>query len=352
MKKQNDKNEYKFDIFSSGEYDYSQEISISTFNFNNEYIEENNYNNIDSYLKHKNKKGFFWLNIDNIYNKKLIEIICEKHNVHPLVIKDIAGEDENQRPKFEEFEDYSYIVFKMLYYKNENIISEKISMLLFDKKLITFQEVPGDVFDVIRTNLRSKKSKIRKFGVDFLAYTLINAVVDNYLIIMEKIGEQIDCIEDIIMDTTEREVLKNIHTIRNNIIFLRKSIWPLREVLYQIEHGRSDFILEENTIYFKDVNHHINQIIDQIELNRESLAGMVDIFLSNVDHKLNNVMKRLTTITTIFMPLTVITGIGGMSEWSAITGIDNWMITYPIFILSMGIIGAATYMLLKFIKWL
>jgi magnesium transporter len=338
------------ELFSNGDFDYSKEVQISLFNYNESFVEEKFFDNSEKFLKHKAKKGCLWINIDNIHNKKIIDSIGKKFNLHSLVIEDIA--ETKQRPKFEDFDDYSYIVFKMIYFKEDKIITEKVSMIIFKNILITFQEVPGDIFDGIRNSIRNAKGRIRKAGVDFLAYSLINAAVDNYHIILEKIDDQIDEIEYNIMETTNKNVLKKIHTIRNNTIYLRKSIWPLREVIYQLEHGQSSFIKDETSPYFRNINHNIIQIIDQIEIYRESLASMIDIFLTNMDTKLNSVMKRLTIITTIFMPLTVISGIGGMSEWSMITGPENWKISYPLFILGMLAIGIGTYLFLKFKKWL
>jgi magnesium transporter len=220
-----------------------------------------------------------------------------------------------QRPKMEDFNDYLFIVLKMLSYDEEEneTQTEQVSLILSSKFVLSFQESEGDVFDPVRERIRSDRGRIRKMGVDYLAYSLIDAIVDNYFMVLEKIGERIEDIEDELVKNPTPEVLHTIHRLKRELIFLRKSVWPLREVISRLERWESPLIDKSIDIYLRDVYDHTIQVIDALETFRDMLSGMLDIYLSSLSNRMNEVMKVLTIIATIFIPLTLISGIYGMN---------------------------------------
>jgi magnesium transporter len=220
-----------------------------------------------------------------------------------------------QRPKMEDFENFLFIVLKMFQYdENENQTkTEQISLIIGSNYLISFQEDEGDVFDLIRERIRTDRGRIRKMGSDYLAYSLIDAIVDNYFTVLEKIGESIEDIEDELINNPTQEILHTIHTLKRELIFLRKSVWPLREVIGRLERWESPLIEKSIDIYLRDVYDHTIQVIDALEIFRDMLSGMLDIYLTSVSNRMNEIMKVLTIIATIFIPLTLVTGIYGMN---------------------------------------
>ena len=254
-----------------------------------------------------------WINIDGLHEVEIIETIGTHFDIHPLILEDILH--TGQRPKFEDFEKYIFIVFKMLYFdqNGDDILEEQISIILGSNFVISFQEKEGDVFNPVRERIRAGRFQIKKRSIDYLAYALIDAVVDNYFLILEKIGEKIEDLEEELLDNPTPETLQTIHHLKRKLISLRKSIWPLREVIGGLERGESALFHESTTIYLKDVYDHTIQVIDTIETFRDMVSGMLDTYLSNVSNKMNEVMKVLTIIATIFIPLTFIAGIYGMN---------------------------------------
>ena len=261
----------------------------------------------------KDKPTVTWINIDGIHKLDIIEKIGTHFNLHPLVLEDIVN--TAQRPKMEDFTDYIFIVLKMLQFdEQENKTAvEQVSLILGSNYVISFQESEGDVFNSIRERIRSNKGRLRKMGPDYLAYCLIDAIVDGYFAILENYGERIEDIEDTVVANPTPETLHSIHSLKGEMIFLRKSVWPLREVINRLERWESPLVSKSLDIYLRDVYDHTIQIIDAIETFRDMLSGMLDIYLSSISNRMNEVMKVLTIIATIFIPLTLITGIYGMN---------------------------------------
>lgn len=254
-----------------------------------------------------------WINIDGLHQVDIIEKTGQYFNIHPLVLEDILN--TGQRPKAQEFEDCIFVVLKMLYYNEdlEETRGEQFSLVLGENYLISFQETHGDVFNTIRDRIRNPKTRIRKAGCDYLAYALIDAIVDNYFIILETLGETIEALEEELLENPTRETLHTLHEMKREMIYMRKQIWPIREVINTLTKSESPLVNESTRIYFKDVYDHTIQVIDTIESYRDILAGMLDIYLSTVSNKMNEVMKVLTMIATIFIPITFIAGIYGMN---------------------------------------
>ncbi len=261
----------------------------------------------------KDKPTVTWINVDGLRDISLIETIGKHFQFHPLVREDIVN--TYQRPKLEDYGDYLFIVLKMLEYDDpkKRLGAEQVSLILGDNYVISFQEKIGDIFDPVRSRIKEGKGRIREKGADYLAYSLIDAVVDNYFTILEKIGDRIEDMEEELAAHPDQKLLRDIYTVKRELIFLRKSIWPLREVINTLQRGESPLISDSTGIYFRDAYDHTIQVIDTVETFRDMVSGVMDIYLSIISNRMNEVMKVLTIIATIFIPLTFIAGIYGMN---------------------------------------
>jgi magnesium transporter len=286
---------------------------ITLIDYNQEHLRERVLEDIEEAFLLKDSPTATWINIDGLHDVEIIERTGANFGIHPLVLEDILN--TNQRPKAEEFEDIVFVVMKMLDYdKNaERILSEQFSLVLGPNYLITFQEVQGDVFNIVRERIRNPKSRIRKSGCDYLAYALIDAVVDHYFLILEKLGENIENIEESLLEDPGSETLQTLHGMKREMIYLRKQIWPIRELINSLMKGESDLVSESTGYFFRDIYDHTIQVMDTIESYRDILSGMLDIYLSTVSNKMNEVMKVLTIIATVFIPITFVAGIYGMN---------------------------------------
>jgi len=290
-----------------------ESVRISFIDYDEQSFEEKQVTKIEECLKLKNTPTVSWINIDGLHDIELLEKLGKGFELHPLVLEDILS--TGQRPKFEDYEKNIFIVLKMLNYSEESqsIEVEQVSLILGPNYVISFQERIGDVFENIRDRIRNAKGRIRKMGPDYLAYTLIDAIVDNYFVILERLGEKIESMEEeVVGDPTEKTV-QQIHSLKRQMISLRKSIWPLRELIGGIQKSESSLIKETTDFYLRDVYDHTIQIIDTIESFRDMVSGLLDIYLSSLSNKMNAVMKVLTIIATLFIPLTFVAGIYGMN---------------------------------------
>jgi magnesium transporter len=291
----------------------SEKIKLSVISYDEVNFQEQEVDAVEKAVAFRKKGSVMWLNVDGVHKPEIIEQVGRSFGVHPLVLEDIA--DTGQRPKMEDFDDYIFITLKMFRFgKKENEIkTEQISLVLGNGFVVSFQEAEGDVFDPIRERLRNNKGRVRKAGADYLVYALMDAVVDNYFLIMEKLGETIEEIEDKLVINPTSETVQKIHGLKRQLIFLRKSVWPLREVISRLERSESPLILKSTFVYLRDVYDHTIQVMDSVDTFRDTLSGMLDIYLSSVSNRMNEVMKVLTVIATIFIPLTFIAGIYGMN---------------------------------------
>lgn len=323
---------------------------IRVIDFDDTQVREKEFESIELCFPFKDEPSVTWINIDGLHEVNVIEKIGNYFNIHPLVLEDILH--TGQRPKTEDFSAYIYIVLKMLYYSDEEdeIQDEQISIILRPNFVISFQERVGDVFNPVRERIRIGRFQIKKRKSDYLAYALIDAVVDNYFILLEKIGEQIELLEEELLDNPTPKNLETIHRLKRQLISLRKSVWPLREVIGGLERSESPLFHESTGIYLKDVYDHTIQVIDTIETYRDMVSGMLDTYLSNVSNKMNEVMKVLTIIATIFIPLTFIAGIYGMNfEFMPEL---KWHWSYPFVWAIMIIISIGMIFYFRRKKWL
>ena len=325
----------------------SVDVNITLITYNEQCYQRTKNVDLAKMASISEMPGVKWLNIDGVHDVDVIESIGMQFGIHFLVLEDIM--DVNQRPKIENYDNYIYLTLKMMYIDKteEKIISEQISMVLFKDILITFQERSGDIFDTIRNKIMTNKGKIRKLGSDYLAYSLIDAIVDHYSIIMEDIGEEISGIEKEILKNPSSEILEDIYNLKMDIIFMRKTMLPIRELITNMRKEESELINDYLEPYARDLYDHIVQVLDNLKSASDTITGILDIYSSSISNQTNKVMQRLTLITTIFMPLSVLAGIGGMSEWSMMTGPGNWRISYPLFFLGLIVIGFITWLILR-----
>lgn len=288
-------------------------VQISVIGYGPEDVDEHQFEQVDTYLRHSCDGTVVWVNIEGVHDVELIRAIGEKHVFHPLVLEDIVN--TVQRPKIEDYGDYLFIVLKMLRSADDTgFTSEQLSIILGPDYLFTFQEgIVGDPFDAVRKRIRNGKGKIRGMGADYLAYALIDAIVDGYFGVLEGFGEQIIDIEEELTVTPDLQSLHRINGMKKEIIFLRKNVWPLRETISFLERGDSALLTDATRLYFRDVYDHTVQVIDTVETYRDLLSGMLDLYLSSISNRTNEVMKFLTVIGTIFMPLTFLVGVYGMN---------------------------------------
>lgn len=291
----------------------TERVRITLIDYDETQFKQEEVATVEECFPFKDKPTVTWINIDGLHDVQVIEKIGQHFDLHPLLLEDILNTE--QRPKMEDFGDYIFLVVKMLYYddQTERVEAEQVSLILGSSWVISFQERPGDVFNAVRERIQKGKGRIRKMGADYLAYSLLDAIVDNYFIIMEKFGDRIEDTETELAISPTRQTLQAIRTIKREMIFLRKSVWPLRELVSSLERGESPLIHESIGVYLRDVYDHTIQVIDTVESFRDMISGMLDIYLSSISNRMNEVMKVLTIFAAIFIPLTFVVGIYGMN---------------------------------------
>lgn len=294
----------------------------STPKFTVEIIDYNTDRHVEQVLddfkeaaKYKKAEPHTWINATGVDHVDDIKQFGELFDIHPLVLEDLV--DTNQRPKIEEFDDYTLVIIKMLSLKTKGsyakIESEQVSLLLSDGWLISFQEQEGDVWDRIRDRLRDEKSPLRKRSIDYLYYRLIDTIIDNYFSVTEHISASIEELESDMMENLSDEMRWKMQAHRKDLIQLRKAVAPLREIISSLSAEESKFIRKNTKQFLRDIHDHVMQLNDYIDTQRDMLSSLGDLYLSGVSHKMNQVMKVLTIISTIFIPLTFIAGIYGMN---------------------------------------
>ena len=323
---------------------------ITVFDYDLDHYEEKVVKSIEETFPYRDKKTTTWINIDGIHDLELIKTVDSHFGIHPLVLEDIVN--ASQRPKKDDYGDYIYIVVKMFFIdpQKDQIASEQISLILGKGYVISFQETEGDIFDPIRDRIRNKKGWVRLLGADYLAYALLDTIVDNYFIILERMGGTIDELETGIMAEDNTAIPREIHKMKNDIIYLRKHVWPLREVIGSLERTESKLVLKETTLYLRDLYDHVIQTIDTIETFRDLLSSLHDVYLSSVSHKTNEVIKILTIFTTMFSPLTFIVGVYGMN-FKHMPEL-NWQHGYFLLWIAMLSISLAMFGYFRRKKWI
>jgi magnesium transporter len=291
----------------------TEEVTVTVINYSPDSFEENKVNNFTETLEFKGRGRVNWISVGGVHDTRVIQNIGKGLDVHPLVLEDIVN--TTQRPKYEDFGSYIFVVLKILYYDtaDRKLDSEQVSLILGSDFVISFQENKKDVFEEIRERIRKNKGVIRKKKADYLAYSLIDSIVDSYFLVLESIADNTEDIEKSLLTKLTPQSLRIIQELKRDIIFLRKAVWPLREVAGRLEKRESSLIDKSTGVFFRDVYDHTVQVMENTETLRDIVSGMADLYLSTVNNKMNEVMKTLTIIATIFIPLTFIAGIYGMN---------------------------------------
>src|SRR6202007_644059 len=284
----------------------SDKVKITLIQYNDATFFENDFYDLSQCFAAIKPDLIKWINVEGIHKLELVEKIGKHYNIHPLTLEDIVHTES--RPKFEDYDHYVISIMKMLYH--EDIVhSEHLSILLFNDTVISFQEPSGgDAFNIVRNRLRLCKGRVRKMQADYLAYALMDAVVDCYFKILEKFGEHIEQLDEEITESPQEEALIKLHDLKREMNFLRRKMWPVRELVNNMVRSETDLISENNDAYLRDLQDHVNRLLDSIEGDREMLSSIMDIYLSSNSNKLNEAMKALTVISSIFIPVTFIVG--------------------------------------------
>ncbi|MCL4155109.1 UNVERIFIED_CONTAM: hypothetical protein GTU68_063138 [Idotea baltica] len=290
-----------------------ENLALEVFDYTNDNCSERILKSITDTFEFKDTNSTTWINFNGLNYVNDIEAIGKYYDLHPLVLEDIVN--IRQRPKIDEYENYIFVVLKMLYYDNdEKIVSEQVSFILGKNYVISFQESEGDVFDTVRDRLRHGKGRIRSMSSDYLLYTLIDAIVDHYFSVIEILGDKIEDFETAIFSGhANDDVSKEIQNLKREILRVRRAIFPLREVVSRIEKNDTNLIQNKTLTYYRDIYDHLIHVSENIDIYREMIWSLMDMYMTSISNKMNEVMKVLTIMASIFIPLTFIAGIYGMN---------------------------------------
>lgn len=329
------------------EFVADDKVILELISYNREQYDRIDNISIDDLLKKIEAGTINWINMDGMGDLTIVEKLQSHFCFDALTLDDIINE---QRPKAEEYDDYLFFTLKMLYRIKEGKIDyEQISFVLGTNYLISFQEKEGDMFDAFRDRIRLDQGKVRKMGADYLMYRLIDIIVDHYYTVLDNIGTQIDEIEDCIYTDSAEEAFHKIQGIKKELIFLRKAVYPLREALSKVMKGETSFVKEENMRYFSDVYDHAVHVIDTLETYKDLTSSLLDIHMNTMNNRMNEVMKLLTIITTIFIPLSFISGLYGMNFEFMPELHSKW--GYPVVLIFMALVSAGMVIYFKRKKW-
>jgi magnesium transporter len=292
-----------------------------------------------------------WLNVTGVHDARVLEAFGSRFGIHPLTLEDLAN--TLQRPKVEVYDGYLFVVLKMMSWDpSARLVAEQVGLVVRPGLVISFleEQVAGDVFDGVRAALRSDRGRGRRAGADYLTYLLVDAVVDHYFVVLEQLGAEIDRVEDLILSAESDGGVGELQRVKRELLLVHNSVWPVREAVSRLERGDSTLVTEETQVYLRDVYDHSVQVMETVETFRDMASGLMDIHLANVSNRLNSVMKVLTVISTIFIPLTFITSLYGMNfdympELRSVYG-------YPVVVASMAGLALAMVAAFRWRRWL
>lgn len=332
-------------------------VEISLFSYDARNLEERTLSDVGELKSLLKQDRIFWVNFNGIHDEKILHCLLQEHGIHPLVLEDVGN--VNHRPKAEYFDTFNFFILKMLYREKTDglhtMSSEQVSLILGRNYVFSFQERKGDVFDPIRERLRKAKGRIRSSGADYLAYCLMDAITDNYFLLLEDLGGSIEEIEEALAVNPAKETLAKIHHMKQDLIRLRHSVWPQREVISFMQREDSPLVSESIQPYLRDLYDHTIQVMDSTEGFRDMLTSMIDLYMSGVSNRMNEVMKVLTIIATIFIPLSFIAGIYGMNFNGAASPLNmpelSWRYGYFFALGLMAMVGGGMVLYFKKKKW-
>lgn len=286
---------------------------ITLIEFDAGFLEERKVSDSRELLSHLNNERVTWINIDGLGDINILRVLGERFNLHPLALEDVL--DTGQRPKVEQYDDYLFIIAQMLYLDHERIMcAEQVSMFLSKTFLITLQEEGDfDVFEPVRARIRAGGGKMRKSGTDYLAYALLDSIIDYYYPVLESVGKNIDQIEDDLVENPLARPVSGMHEHKRTLTYIRRLVWPLRDVTNALLHDESGFVRSDTKLFLRDCYDHTVQLMDLVESYRDVLSGLMEITISSIGLRTNEIMRVLTVVTSIFIPLTFIAGVYGMN---------------------------------------
>nr|WP_233158605.1 magnesium/cobalt transporter CorA [Chromobacterium sp. ASV5] len=290
-----------------------REVSVTLFEYDAEHLEETVFVDLEQAMAHQPGDGVLWLNVYGLHDAAAMKLIGERFGLHPLVMEDILN--ARQRPKVEDYGDYLFIASRVFDYPPQGgrLQSDQVYLVLANRFVLSFQERPTGVFEAIRERLRHKRGLIRGKGGDYLAYSLLDAVVDDYLAVLTQFNEKVETVDGRLLQGGDNSVLRQIQRLKRDCLKLRRALLPLREMLLSLNRSERDFFSPETLIYLRDAYDHTVHVLESLEMSREMVGDMLDLYLSTQSHRLNLQMRKLTVLTMIFMPLTLIAGIYGMN---------------------------------------
>jgi magnesium transporter len=323
-------------------------VTITAFNYAAGRCDERNDLPLEA-LAPPTDESITWVDVGGVHKMEILESFGKQFQLHSLLLEDIANTD--QRPKLDDYETCLFLVMKMLSVTDrQEIVVEQVSLVLGPNFVLSFQENGADVFTSVRDRLRGGKGRLRQSGADYLLHALVDAIVDQYFEVLEMLGEKIEAMQDLVISDPKPETLHRIHALKRQLMFLRRAVWPLREAANNLSRSECPFLRESTKVFFRDLYDHVVQIVDTIETLREMVSAGLDIYLSSISYRSNAVMKVLTIITTIFMPLTFIVGIYGMN-FEHMPEL-RWEWGYPLVIGLMVVIAIAMLGFFKQKKWM
>lgn len=335
-------------VFAGAEHTHP--ITISMLTYDTQTVTEKTKLSIEQALIAPDAPGINWIDVNGIHEPALVERLGKHFGLHPLVIEDIIT--SGQRPKLEDYENYLFLTIKRLTCEKttKNIQIEELSIIAGHNFVLTFQETPDDSFTAVKDRIRRGTDRFLKSGADYLVYALIDMVVDNYFAVLEEIGEQFEEIQAQVLSNPTPVTLKTVYRLKNDLILMRRAVWPLRDVISSLQRHESPLLTHTTELYLRDVQDHTIQVMDTVETLRDMLAGTLDIYVSSVSNRLNQVMKVLTVIATIFIPLTFIVGIYGMN-FDYMPEL-HWTYGYPLIMGGMAMVAIGMLWWFRRNKWI
>ena len=326
----------------------SEKVTVTVFRYSTTSCAELQVEQVDQ-LSPPADESVIWINVGGVHKVEMVETLGKQFSLHPLLLEDVMNTD--QRPKLDDYEAYIFLVMKMLSLTDrKDIAVEQVSFVLGKNYVISFQENGTDVFQPVRERLRGGKGRLRQSGADYLLYALVDAIVDQYFAVLELSGEQIEAVQQTVVDDPKPETLNEIHALKRQLLFVRRAVWPLRDVMTNLSRSDCSFLQHPTRLFFRDVYDHVVQIVDTIEILRDMVSASLDIYLSSVSYRLNTIMRVLTVITTIFMPLSFIASIYGMNFEYMPELRSPW--GYPLVLGVMAAVGVGMLVLFRNKRWL
>ncbi len=327
----------------------TEPVGITLIRYGPEGVEEKQIQQVQDCFGEREQAGVSWINVDGLHDPGVIEEIGEHYAVHSLIVEDIVN--TSHRPKLEDHDSYIFLIVKMLHPDDKGgFFIEHIGIVLGPGFVLSFQERAGDVFEPVRQRIRSGKGRIRKSNSDYLTYALVDAIVDNYFVVLENVEERLEGLGERVVSTSDADVAQSLYEIKRELAGLRRSIWPLREVVAGLQRVDPPLVQETTRIFMQDVYDHTIQVMEILDAFREEAAGLRDTYMTNISNRMNEIMKVLTLIATVFIPLTFLAGIYGMNFESMPE--LKWSWAYPTLLLIMFATVVGMFLFFRRKKWL